>query len=96
MPRKLYVVIAWAVIVAVYRFAFWVGSLFGAFAGFVALGAISMAGSWFMTKFPPPERTQAEWAADKEEWAGFLNKLFWPVGPFLLLVWVIYTWFGDM
>ena len=95
VSRNAYFLISISIVAAMYGFVFWIGSRFGAPAGFLALFALIPVSLVVFAKLPAPgPQAQEERDADERAWTAFFEKLFFRVGPVAIAGWLLYRWLG--
>jgi hypothetical protein len=93
VSRNTYFLISTAIVVVFYGVVFWVGSRFGAPAGFLTLFALIPVSAWVFAKLPSPAAlTREERDADERAWTAFFEKLFFRVAPLAIVGWLFYKW----
>jgi len=97
VSRNTYFLISITVVVVLYGFVFWVGSRFGAPAGWLTLLALIPVSAVLFGMLPPPAtQTQEERDADERAWTGFFEKLFFRVGPIAIAGWLFLKWLEGL
>jgi len=94
MSRKTWFTVGWFIVAASWGFILWVGANVGFAAGSLTMFAMIPVTGWIFHKVLPQTalETDAEKKANEMAWAGFFEKLYWPVGPIALGIWLFLMW----